>query len=115
MLRGQYCWMCEREGIGKRQAYHYESIRLGVRMPLCKTHKKLDGKDGYPKIKRAMLVNERKAIKLVRSYNKDGEGFLSLLYGSPIGSALDRLEKQGKVVFKHGNSKNFTKRGYWVV
>lgn len=112
MLRGQYCWDCQKETGRKVQAHKYIGTRFW-RYPVCKMHKKLST-NAYLRIQRAMKLQENRVLRAIKRENAEGHGYLWRLLASHASyNAEKRLLKKGQIVFvktyawTHG-------RGFWV-
>lgn len=108
-LRGQYCYKCDT----KRIAYGYD--KDGFRLPLCKTHKRLETASTYEKIQYAMKVRERSLLKRIKHENRNGCGYdFKYIFSTRAAcNALSRLKEKGIITYRRVDS--YDKRGYWVV
>jgi len=68
--------------------------------------------NAYTKIQNGMKDAEKQVIKAIKEVNKEGRGFREILLGKSWRNAIERLEKRGKLQYKH--KRNGWSLGLWV-
>ena len=73
---------------------------------------------GYQRIQSAMRENEKAVLKVVRFWNRQGEGYRPTIGGNSISwlNAIDRLREKGKIRYSVRRARaNYNMSGYWIV